>query len=154
MTGQERETCFSVGFRERDYLGLVSFGIFLLVVGMVFVASPNIVSDFSLWIEQMTTAQDLIRPPEGLILGAITFFGLMGASDFFKAAIRLRIARSRRRVLTDMLSGIALVLFAYLIFLYGSHVLRWQMVLAIEAVAVGLLVILYSVIRSALSRKS
>ena len=31
--------------------------------------------------------------------------------------------------------------------MYRSYLLAWQMVLAIEAVAVGLLVILYSVIR-------
>jgi len=41
-----------------------------------------------------------------------------------------------------------LTLFAYLIYLYSNYTLGWQMVLAVEAVAVGLLVILYSIMRS------
>ncbi len=135
---------------ERDYLGLVSFGTFLLVVGIVFVANPNLISDFRLWIEQMTTMQNLVRPPKGLIVSAIIFFGLIGLSDFFKAGIRFWIAQSRRQVLADILSGTALALFAYLVYLYGGYTLGWQMVLAIEAVAVGLLLILYSIIRSVL----
>lgn len=148
MAAEEREKCFGMGLREKDYLGLVSFGTFILAVGIIFVANPNLVSDFRLWIEQMTTMENLVRPPRGLIISAIIFFGLIGLSDFFKAGIRFWIAQSRRQVLADILSGTALTLFAYLIYLYGSYTLGWQMILAIEAVAVGLLIILYSIMRS------
>jgi len=147
MATREREICFSVGLTEKDYLGLLSFGTFILVVGIVFLANPNLVSDFRLWIEEMANRQDLVRPSEGLIISAVIFFGLIGLSDFFMAGVRLWITKSRRRVSVDILSGVALVFFAYLISLYGSRVLGWQMVLAIEAVAVGLLVILYSIVR-------
>jgi len=147
MATRERETCFSVGLRKKDYLGLVSFGAFILIVGIVFVANPNLVSDFSSWVEQMTDEQHLIRPSEGLVSSAILFFTLIGLSNFFEAGIKLWIVKARRRVLADILSGVALVLFAYLINLYGSYVLTWQMVLAIEAIAVGLLVVLYSIAR-------
>jgi len=148
MASEEREKCFGMGLREKDYLGLVSFGTFILAVGIIFVANPNLVSDFRLWIEQMTTMENLVRPPRGLIISAIIFFGLIGLSDFFKAGIRFWIAQSRRQVLADIISGTALTLFAYLIYLYGSYALGWQMILAIEAVAVGLLIILYSIMRS------
>ena len=117
MATRERETCFGAGSRKKDYLGLVSFGVFILIVGIVFVANPNLVSDFSSWIEQMTDEQHLIRPSEGLVSSAILFFGLIGLSDFFKAGIRLWIAKVMRQVLADILSGVALVLFAYLIHL-------------------------------------
>lgn len=150
MAAEEREKCFGMGLGEKDYIGLVSFGTFILAVGITFVANPNLVSDFGLWIEQMTTVENLVRPPEGLILSAIIFFGLIGLFDFFKAGVRFWIAQSGKQVLADILSGTALALFAYLIYLYGSYTLRWQMVLAIEAVAVGLLLILYSVLRSLL----
>jgi hypothetical protein len=148
MVSQELETCFGLGLREKDYMGLVSFGTFILAVGLVFVINPQLFSDFCLWIEQMRTMENLVRPPRGLIVSAIVFFGLIGLSDFFKAGIRFWIAQSRRQVLADILSGAALTLFAYLIYLYGNYTIGWQMALAIEAVAVGLLVILYSIIRS------
>jgi hypothetical protein len=94
--------------------------------------------------------QDLVRPPKGLIVSATVFFGLIGLSDFFKAGIRFWIAQPRKQVWADILSGTALALFAYLIYLYGNYTLGWQMVLAIEVVAVGLLLILYGIIRSVL----
>jgi hypothetical protein len=58
-----------------------------------------------------------------------------------------------RRVLADILSGVALALFSYLIYLYGTHAFAWQMVLAAEAVTVGLLIILYSVLRYLFPKK-
>jgi len=143
---QEREVCFGEGERRRDYSGLVSFGIFLLIVGIIFLANPNAVSDFRLWIEKLTTEKTLSRPPQGLIDTAALFFGLIGLSDFFLAGVRFMAHQRLRRVLLDILSGIALVLFSYFIYLYGRHTLTWQMALATEAVTVGLLVILYSVL--------
>ena len=147
MATRERETCFGAGFRKKDYLGLVSFGAFILIVGIVFAANPNLVSDFSSWIEQVTDEQHLIRPSEGLVSSAILFFTLIGLSNFFEAGLKLWIVKAGRRVLADILSGVALVLFAYLIHLYGSYALTWQIVIAIEAIVVGLLVVLYSIAR-------
>jgi hypothetical protein len=144
---RERDVCFGEGERRPDHLGLVSFGIFLLIVGIIFVANPNIVSDFGLWVERLTSEKHLLRPPQGLITSATLFFGLIGLSNFLVAGIRFLIDRSRRRALTDALSGVALVSFSYLIYLYGSYALTWQMVLAVEVVVCGLLVIAYSAIR-------
>jgi len=144
---REREACLGAGRRDRDYLGLVSLGFLLIIVGIIFVANPDIVSDFSSWIEQMTEEQALKRPPLGLITSATIFFLLIGLSNFFLAGVRLMFDKVRRRVLADILSGVALVLFAYLIHLYGGYALAWQMVLAIEVVVCGLLVVLYSTMR-------
>jgi len=144
---REREACFGEGIRVEDYLGLVSFGIFLIIVGIVFMASPNIFSDFSSWVEQMANQKGYVRPPEGLITGAMIFFGLVGLSDLFKAGFRLQIVMSKRKALRNAFSGIALILLAYLIYLYSELLIRGQTVLAIEVVAVGFLVILYSMIR-------
>jgi len=68
----------------------------------------------------VTDEQHLIRPPEGLVSSAILFFTLIGLSNFFEAGIKLWITKVMRQVLADILSGVALVLFAYLIHLYGS----------------------------------
>jgi hypothetical protein len=126
---------------------LLSFGIFILVVGLIFTLNPNVFSDFSSWVTQMVDKEELIRPPDGLITSATYFFGLVGVLDFFQVAARLWAGRSKRKVLSDALSGVALIFFAYLIYLYGNYRLTWQMVLALEIVAVGLLVVLYSVVR-------
>ncbi len=147
MSTREEETCFGERGRRRDYLGLISFGAFLLIVGIVFIANPNMISDIRSWAEQMANQKDLVRPPEGLIVSGVLFFGLLGVSDFLKAGIRFWVDKSRRRVLAEICSGIALVFFAYLISLYGNNMLAWHMVFAAEAVAVGLLIIVYSIAR-------
>lgn len=144
---QEREVCFGEGERYRDYSGLVSFGVFLLIVGIIFLANPNLISDFRLWIERMRSQETLLRPTRGLIDSAALFFALIGISDFFLAGVRFMAHQRLRRVLSNILSGVALVSFSYFIYLYGGHALTWQMTLAAEAVVCGLLIILYSVLR-------
>lgn len=143
---RERDVCFE-GERRTDYTGLVSFGIFLLIVGIIFVANPNLVTDFRVWVEEMTNRETFLKPPLGLINSATLFFGLIGVSNFFVAGVRFITYKRMRRVLGGVLSGVAFVVFSYLLHLYGSGVLRGLMVLAIEVVVVGLLVILYSIMR-------
>jgi len=147
---RERDTCF--GERERDYLGLVSFGFLLLTVGIIFTLNPNIVDNFRSWIVQISTERKLVRPADELIFSATYFFGLIGVFDFAMAGIRLAANDLKRRVITDIFSGIALILFAYLLQLYGEHYLLWQMVLGMEAIACGLLVTVYSIARYSIKR--
>ena len=153
VNDQEGDACFGERRRRRDYFSIMSFGFFLLAIGIVFTLSPSTASDFSLWVERMTTEKSAIRPPDGLIASAVLFFSLIGLSDFFQAGIGPWLSRSKRQVLGNALSGIALVVFAYLIYLYGDHLLAWHAVLAIEAIVVGLLVILYSTVRHAFSKQ-
>jgi hypothetical protein len=148
---RERDACF--GEREADYSGLFSFGFLIIIVGVVFTLNPGVFSDFGSWIESMASQGSLVRPPEGLITSAWVFFGLTGVSNFVMAGVRLAVYGSARRAMSDALSGVALILFAYLISLYGSRSIGWQTVLAIEAVAVGSLVVLYSVVRYAVLKK-
>lgn len=153
VNDQEGGACFGERRRRRDYFSIISLGFFLLAIGIVFTVSPSTVSDFGLWVERMTTEKSLVRPPDGLIASAVLFFSLIGLSDFFQAGIGPWLNRSKRQVLANTLSGIALVSFAYLIYLYGDHLVAWHAVLAIEAIAVGLLVISYSTIRHAFLKK-
>ncbi|HEY4674665.1 MAG TPA: zinc-ribbon domain-containing protein [Candidatus Bathyarchaeia archaeon] len=141
---RERETCFGETEHRRDYSELVSFGIFLLIVGVIFIANPNLISDFSSWVETMAREKALSPPPGGLITSATLFFAVVGLSNFFFASVRYVSGRPRRRVLSAILSGVALVLFAYLIYLYGVNALAWQVAIAMEVVVCGLLIIVYS----------
>lgn len=142
---KREDACFGDSV-DRDYLGLVSFGIFILIVGAIFATNPNVVSDFRLWIERLVNEQVFIRPPRGLITSATLFFGLLGISNFFIAVVRLVFHKAKRRVLTDIMSGVAITLFAYLIHLYGVYILTWQKVLALEVICCGLLVVSYSLV--------
>jgi len=144
----KRETgCFGENERSIDFLGIVSFGIFILIFGIIFAANPNLVSDFRLWIEQLINEKVLLRPPKNLITSAVLFFGLMGSSNFFIGSIRLSSNKNWRKFISDIITGVALIFFAYLIYLYGVYSLTWQMVFAIEAIVCGILVIIYSIVR-------
>ena len=43
---KREEVCFGVDRRGTDYLGLLSFGIFIIIVGGVITLNPNIFSNF------------------------------------------------------------------------------------------------------------
>jgi hypothetical protein len=152
-SAREREVCFGEGERRVDYSGLVSFGVFLLIVGIIFLANPTLISEFSTWVKKLSTDKAISRPPLELINSAALFFSLIGISDFFLAAVRFGAHQRLRRVFVSILSGVALVLFSYFIYLYGGHAITWQMVLAAEAVTCGFLVILYSVLRYLFPKK-
>ncbi len=74
------------------------------------------------------------------------FFALVGASNFVQSVVRFRLAKFSRRVLTDIFSGTALLVFAYLIALWSSHVITFLSVLVIEVAICGALLIAYGVI--------
>jgi hypothetical protein len=144
---RERDVCFE-GERHADYTGLISFGIFLLILGAIFIANPNIASQVDLWIKDMTNKQSFVRPPLELINTAALFFGLVGVSNFFMAGVRFVVHKRRRRIVGGILSGVALVVFSYLLYLYNNGTIkRGFTVLAIEVLVIGLLVIVYAAAR-------
>jgi len=152
---RERETCFGARERRRDISGLISFGIFLIVVAITFLANPNLTSDLQSWIAWVAEEKTILsRPPQGVISSATLFFGLLGISDFLVAGVRFAIDKHGRRAFADVLSGIALLLLSYLIYLYGSRALAWPMVLVIGSVACGLLVVLYGVVLHVFPKKT
>jgi Flp pilus assembly protein protease CpaA len=112
----------------------------------------NIIGDFRQWIEAMMAQKDFARPPDGLLSSAKLFFILAGVSNCIMAGIRIAINDVKSRIISDALSGIALVLFAYFIQLYAAESITWVATLAYEIIAVGLLVILYSVLRYMLKK--
>ena len=144
---EPEEYCFGEHERHADYTGLISFGLFLLIIGIIFVANPNIGSQLNTWVNKMSKAQMLSRPPQEIINGAVLFFALVGLSDLFVSGIRFIIHRRKWRALRSTFSGIALITFSYLIYLYGQKTLRWQVALAYEILVIGLLVILYAIAR-------
>jgi hypothetical protein len=144
---EPEEFCFGARERRADYTGLVSFGLLLLIIGIVFVANPSIFSQLNSWGTKMSQTQKLSRPPIEVINSAVLFFALIGLSNFFVSGIRWMTYKRKWRALRGAFSGVALIAFSYLVYLYGQHTLAWQMVLAYEIVVIGLLVILYGIAR-------
>jgi hypothetical protein len=144
---REPEFCFGERERHADYTGLVSFGLLLLIIGIVFVANPSIFSQLDSWGKQMSRAQMLLRPSREIINSTVLFFALVGLSNFFVSGIRWMTYKRKRRALRDVFSGAAMIMFSCLVYLYGQRTLVWQMVLACEIVVIGLLVVTYGVVR-------
>jgi len=144
---RETEFCFGEHEHHADYAGLVSFGMLLLIIGIIFVANPSIITQLNSWAKQMSQAKMLQRPPQEIINSAVLFFALIGLSDFLVSGIRAMTHRRKWRALRNAFSGVATLTFAYLIYLYGQHTLVWELVLALEIVVIGLLVILYGIAR-------
>ncbi len=139
-----REECFGER-RERDYLGLVSFGIFLLIVGYIFITNQWIPSHFFNWIENLGKGD--FKPSIELINVFVLFLVLIGISNFIIAGMRVALRQPWRRPLSDTLAGVGLLSFAYFINLYGQGLLTWQIALVSGIVVIGVLVIIYGVIR-------
>jgi hypothetical protein len=144
---EPEEYCFGEHERQADLTGLISFGIFLLIIGIIFVTNPNIGSQLNTWVTKMQNAQMLSRPPQEIINSSVLFFALVGLSELLVSGIRSLTYQRKWRALRTAFSGIALITFSYLIYLYGRRVLGWQIALAYEILVIGLLVILYAIVR-------
>ena len=137
---RDRDLCFGEE-PQGDPLGIMDFGLLLLTVGIVFQLNSGVFSQFISWVQGIGDAGAYIKPPGSMMKSIVTFFGLIGASNFLTAIIRLQIDRTPRRIISDVLSGIALLVFAYLINLHFSGAMTWMIALAYEAIVVGILVI-------------
>ncbi|MFB0558557.1 MAG: zinc ribbon domain-containing protein [Candidatus Bathyarchaeia archaeon] len=145
---RERDLCFRREEPRGDPLDIVEFGLFLLIVGVVYISNPDILSGFISWVRLMADLGTMIRPPTPLTSSAVLFFALIGFSNLLTASIRVMVDKVWRRILSDILAGIGLLLFAYLINLYGQHIITWTNVIAIIAIVFGALVIAYSLLRN------
>ena len=137
---RDRDLCFGE-VPQGDPLGIVDFGLLLLTVGLVFYLNSGVFSEFISWVQGMGDAGAYIKPPGSMMNSVVTFFGLIGASNFLTAIMRLQIDRTPSRIISDVFSGIALLVFAYLINLHFSGAMTWMVALAYEAIVVGILVI-------------
>ena len=119
-----QDECFGTREREPSFPGALSFAFFLIIVGVVFLANPNIFTNFQAWGENMVNVKYIPRPPEALIWSGVLFFAAAGVSDFVTAALRYSMKGRRRKVLGDVFTGIALIVFAWLTSLRSSDISR------------------------------
>jgi len=142
-----REECFGERKVERDFLGLVTFGFFLLILGYIFLANLWIPSEIEALFVKLS--KGVPEPPSSQLRYVFALFlGLIGASNFATAGIRVAFRQSWRRPLRDALSGVGLISIAYLVYLNSQRIITWQIVVVLGIVIIGILVILYGIIVS------
>jgi hypothetical protein len=132
---------------DRDPLDLLEFGLFLLVVGAVFLSNPSIPAELVDWVTLMADLSAPIRPQASLISSATLFFGLIGLSNLFTAVARVLMDKVWRRILPDLLAGTGFLALTYLVSLYAKEAITFTNVIAVEAIVFGISVVLYAVLR-------
>ena len=145
----ESRFCYSCGSRllwaarPPDPLGLAGFAFFLVIVGIVVSANPNVFSDAVTWFSRWPTTGPLVRPPEPLIGSAVLFFALSGASSLLIALARIAIQRLWIRAVADAFTAVGLLSFAFLVSVYERHALSGPAALGLEAAVIGTLLFVY-----------
>lgn len=142
---RDDEFCFG---EERDPLDALGFGFFLVIAGIIFYTYGNPLWDFISWVESMGDAGYLIKPPIRLLDAAYSFFGLSGLANIVTVVLRFTVDKNPRRIMSDLLTGIGLGTFAYLISLYSVDTLSFSGFIGSQAIVVGLLIIVYYISRN------
>jgi hypothetical protein len=103
-------------------VGLLGFAFFLVAVAVVFGQNPNLIGDLRVWSQVASDNHTVfVRPPDGVIVSAAWFFGVMGVLEFVAAGIRWALAWMPLRSAGRALSGIGDLMFAALLSLYAGR---------------------------------
>jgi len=129
--------------RTPDYVGLFGVAFFLLVLGIAFYLNGNLLTELRRWWDQVLAGRGAFRPPEGVIISAGLFWGLLGVSNFGIAFLRWFFTRSRIRTLGAILGGIAMVMFSYFLYRYSVRDMSGSLVVALEAGVIAVLLFIY-----------
>ncbi len=140
---RRQDECFGTPRREPGPPGAVNFAFFLFIVGIVFLANPGLFTDFEAWVNSFTPGGGVPRPAGSMIVSAIIFFAAAGVFDFVTAGIRVAMKGRRRKVLSDVLTGVAWIVLAGFTNLYLGKTISGPVVIASELVVIGLLIIVY-----------
>jgi len=126
-----------------DLIGLLSFGFFLVIVGVVWALNPNVFVQFFSWVGSISGSASIPRPPDPLIWSAALMFGLGAASGYFTTFLRATAMRQRGRAFGDFLSATGTLVLAVLLSAYASRVLSGWAVVGLEVATVGFLIFVY-----------
>jgi hypothetical protein len=129
--------------RAPDFVGLFGVAFFFLVLGVVFYLNGNLLTELRRWWDQILAGRAAFRPPEGVIVSAGLFWGLLGVSNFGIAFLRWFFTRSRIRTLGALLGGIAMVTFSYFLYRYSVRDMSGSLVVSLEAAVIAVLLFVY-----------
>src|SRR2546428_9844386 len=129
--------------RTPDFVGLFGVAFFFLLLGIVFFLNGNLLTEIRRWWDQILAGRAAFRPPEGLIISAAWFWGLLGISSFGIAFLRWTFARSRIRTFGAFLDGIGMIAFAFFLYRYSLRTLSGSLVISLEAAVLAALLFIY-----------
>ena len=125
-------------------MGLVGLAFVLIAVSFVVAENPNLVGDLRDWTQLVSSHGTVfLRPPEGIILSAAWFFGVVGVLEFVAAALRWGLRWTPLRAAGRVLAGAGDLVFAALLLLYSARTITGTLLIAVLAGAVGVLLLLY-----------
>lgn len=129
---------------HEDFLGLLSLAFVLIALSVVFAMNTNLPTDLKDWSLLVSTHNTiLIRPPEGIILSAAWFFGVVGALEFINAALRWAFRWTPLRAASRALSGVGDLAFASLLLMYSARTISGTFLVAALVGIVGVLLLIY-----------
>jgi len=129
--------------RRPDFVGLIGLAFFLLIVGIVFTLNTNLLNDFRSWWDLLVAGGLLVRPPDGIIVSGILFFGLLGLSNFLTSGLRWILDRGRFGALARVLAGVAFLSLALLTWRYSMRAIAGSLVISIWTAVLGTFLVVY-----------
>jgi len=131
---------------SKAYFDLISFGGFLIIVGLVFFLYPDIPSEIRTLFETLSEQRRFIPSPY-LSTAAAIFFAMLGILNFLMAGMRLVAGWPWQKSLNDTSWGIALVFLGYLLWLYSERTISGWLVWPTFLIVAGILVAINGLIR-------
>ena len=143
--------------RGTDWLGLLSFGFFLIIIGAIWMATPNLtenVRDFLGDFHLQNVTENIVFPaPEHqydhleVYTAAMQFCLIFGAFQILILVLRLALHESLNKT-AETLSGITFWFSAgFFLYMLASKTIGWFGFLAGLIISVGLMIITSSIIK-------
>jgi len=127
--------------RESDTLGLVSFGVFLIIAALVIINFPDIFSDVVLWFRSWEVGGPNMIPVN-LIWPLIWFLAGNGIWSLALSGIRAVTGISRRKIISDAFGGMYLIVASFLFREYAVNLISLTILLPGLVVALGAMILL------------
>lgn len=128
---------------RRSELGfsLLSFGGFVIIVGLTLFLYPDTFMEIKSFIEDLVEQKTWISPSDPLREAAALFVISIGVLSFVVAAARLTAGHPGYRALQDASWGTALVFLGYLFVLYAQETIRARLILPLFIILAGVLIV-------------
>lgn len=117
---------------------------FLIALAVAFAQNPNLLEDFRQWSHVASIHNTIfVGPPEGVIVSAAWFFGVLGALELVSAGLRWALRWTHLRAAARALSGAGDLVFAVLLSLYADSAITGAFLITVLAGVVGVLLLIY-----------
>ena len=133
--------------RWKGRIGVISFGVFLILVAITWLNYPTLPSEIRLLLEDLRTySRPVGQYPR--ISEAFGFFGVaFGVWLLIVAGMRVAFRQGLRRILADASGGIFFAGCGYVSMKYSQGAIPGEMVLPLFIVVIGVIIVVNGLIR-------